>query len=56
MKKSKKFILAVIAILVIAIGLILANPDWVDSKEEVKVEVSEEVQDTHDELEDEIFD
>ncbi len=56
MKKSKKIILAVIVILLVGIGLIIANPDWVDSKEKVKVEVSEEVQETHDELEDEIFD
>lgn len=56
MKKSKKFILAVLAILLIAIGLIIANPDWVDNKEEVKIEVSDEVQETSEELGDEIFD
>jgi sensor domain CHASE-containing protein len=56
MKKSKKFILAVLVILLVALGLVIANPDWVDSKEEVTVEVSEEVEDTHNELENELFD
>ena len=56
MKKSKKFILAVVVILLVALGLVIANPDWVDSKEEVTVEVSEEVEDTHNELENELFD
>lgn len=56
MKKSKKFILAVIVILVAAIAIILAKPDLVDSEETIKVEVSEEVQETSEELSDEIFD
>ncbi len=56
MKKSKKFILAVVVILLVALGLVIANPDWVDSKEEVTVEVSDDVQETHDDLEDELFD
>lgn len=34
MKKSKKFILAVIVILVVAIGILLAFPDLVDNTEE----------------------
>ena len=56
MKKSKKFILALLVILVVAIGLILANPDWINSKEEVEIEVPEKVQETSEELGDEIFD
>ncbi len=57
MKKSKKFILAVLVILVVAIGFILANPDWIsNNKEEVVIEVSDEVQETSEELGDEIFD
>ena len=56
MKKSKKFILAVIILLLIGIGLIMANPDWVDSKEKVEIEVSKDVKETREELEDEIFD
>jgi len=56
MKKSKKFILAVVVILVAAIAIILAKPDLVDSEEPVKVKVSEEVQETSEELSDEIFD
>ncbi len=56
MKKSKKFILAVIVILVAAIAIILLKPDLVDSEEPVKGEESEEVQETSQELRDEIFD
>ena len=56
MKKSKKFILAVVVILVAAIAIILLNPGLVDSKEPAKVEESEEVQETSQELRDEIFD
>lgn len=56
MKKSKKIILAIVVILVVAIGLILANPDWINEKEEVKIEVPDSVQETSEELGDEIFD
>ena len=57
MKKSKKFILAVLVILVVVLGFVLANPDWISNdKEEVIIEVSEDVQETSEELGDEIFD
>ena len=48
MKKSKKFILGVIVILIAAIAIILANPDWVDSGEDISnnqdIELSEEIE------------
>ena len=58
MKKNKKIILAILIVstILLIIGLLLANPDLVDSKEEIKVEVPEEVIETQQELEDEIFD
>lgn len=54
MKKSKKFILAILVILIAAIAVILTNPDWFDSGEEIIPEI--EATETQLELEDEIFD
>ena len=58
MKKSKKFILAVVVILVTGIVIILAKPSIIEteSDQEVTVEVSQKVQETSKELSDEIFD
>ena len=56
MKKSKKIILALLLLIIAVIAVVLMNPEWFDSGEKVKIEVSEEVQDTHNELEEEIFD
>lgn len=39
MKKSKKFILAILVILIAAITVILTNPDWFDSGEEIDTSV-----------------
>jgi uncharacterized protein involved in outer membrane biogenesis len=54
MKKSKKFILSIIVILIVAVAILLAFPDVFDSREEVPTEMkSTEIQT---ELGDEIFD
>jgi hypothetical protein len=53
MKKSKKFILAILVLLIAAIAVILTNPDWFDSGEEIIPEI--EATETQLELEDEIF-
>ncbi|MGB1039631.1 MAG: hypothetical protein ACPGVD_02010 [Flavobacteriales bacterium] len=39
MKKSKKFILAVLVVLVAAIAVVLMNPDWFDNGDKIDTNI-----------------
>ena len=54
MKKSKKFILSIIIILVAAVAILLAFPDLFDGED--KEEIVTETTEVQKELEDELFD
>lgn len=55
MKKSTKFILAVVVIIIAAVAILLSFPDIVDGGKE-EIQVDQAVKDVREELGDEIFD